>query len=122
MKEKIHIRQATEKDIHVLSGIIRNSFRDVADKFGLTPQNCPKHPSNCDDSWVDAEMQKGITYCLLEIDSQPAGCVALERSTSTICSLNRLAVLPQSRRKGLGQALVSHIFVTGSDLESNRRI
>jgi diamine N-acetyltransferase len=110
MNQTIHIRQTTRKDIPTLSEIIRRSFRDVADKFGLTPQNCPRHPSNCEDSWVDNDMQKGISYYLLEYDSQPTGCVALNKSTPTTCFLERLAVLPQSRGKGFGQSLVYHVF------------
>ncbi len=110
MNATINIRQATPKDIAALSKIIRLSFRDVADRFGLTPQNCPKHPSNCEASWVEGEMQKGIGYYLLECNSQPVGCVALERSTQTICFLERLAVLPESRGKGLGRCLVHHVF------------
>ena len=45
MRQTIHIRQATVTDIATLSKIIRLSFRDVADRFGLTPENCPKHPT-----------------------------------------------------------------------------
>ena len=110
MNETINIRQATPKDIPSLSEIIRRSFRDVAGKFGLTPENCPTHPSNCDASWIKGDMQKGIGYYLLECSSQPVGCVALERSTQTTCFLERLAVLPTSRGKGLGRCLVHHVF------------
>lgn len=110
MHEMIHIRQATKKDIPTLSEIIRRSFRDVAERFALTPQNCSKHPSNCEDTWLEADMEKGIRYYLLERGAQPTGCVALERSALTTCFLSRLAVLPQSRGKGLGRSLVHHVF------------
>jgi N-acetylglutamate synthase-like GNAT family acetyltransferase len=110
MNQTTHIRPVGKKDIPALAAIIRQSFRDVADRFGLTPRNCPRHPSNCDDSWVEDDMQKGVSYYLLEQDSRAAGCVALKRSAPTICLLERLAVLPQSRGKGLGQLLVHHVF------------
>ena len=55
-------------------------------------------------------MQRGVGYFLLERNSQPVGCVALERSTGTTCFLERLAVLPESRSKGYGQALVHHVL------------
>lgn len=47
MTDKIIIREADIADITLLSSIIRNSYQTVAVRFGLTPENCPKHPSNC---------------------------------------------------------------------------
>jgi len=110
MKEKVDIRQAGAKDVPVISRIIRESFRDVAEKFALTRENSPKHPSNCEDAWVESDLEKDIVYYLLERDSQPMGCVAFERSTTEVCFLERLAVLPESRRRGFGRALVEHVL------------
>jgi hypothetical protein len=39
------------KEVSILSDLIRNSYRDVARPFGLTPKNCLKHPSSCTDDW-----------------------------------------------------------------------
>ena len=47
MTAAINIRKASSGDSSMLSGIIRESFCDVAERFGLTSENCPKHPSNC---------------------------------------------------------------------------
>ena len=44
--KSIVIRKAHSHDVSVLSGLIRDSFCDVAERFGITPENCPKHPSN----------------------------------------------------------------------------
>jgi diamine N-acetyltransferase len=99
-------------EIPVLVELIRCSFRDVAERFGLTPRNCPKHPSNCEAVWVAEAMQRGVDYFLLEADSGPVGCVAMERSTAEICFLERLAVLPQARGRGFGRALVRHVLET----------
>ena len=56
------IRQATDKDIPLLTNIIRTSNQDIAERFQLTPQNAPKHPSNCTDAWIESAFEKGITY------------------------------------------------------------
>jgi len=120
MQRALHIRPAAEKDTPILSELIRRSFRDVADKFGLTPVNAARHPSNCEDSWVEDDMRKGITYYLLECDSQTVGCVALERSTPDVCFLNRLAVLPAWRGKGFGKMLVRHAFDEAQKLAFSR--
>ena len=108
--ETIHIRAAGFADVPVLSGLIRVSFRDVAERFSLTLENCPKHPSNCTDEWIENDFARGVAYYILESDGAPVGCVALEKANPDLCYLERLGVLPQSRRKGFGKALVDHVF------------
>lgn len=102
------IRNTEETDIPLLADLISMSFQDIAERFSLNADNCPKHPSNCTPDWVVEAFQKGITYYILESDNTPVGCVALERASDEICYLERLAVLPHLRRKGFGQALVDH--------------
>lgn len=102
------IRQAGIGDIPLLTGIIRRSFQDVAGRFGLTPENCPKHPSNCSTDWIERDLSRGVEYFILELDGKPAGCAAMEYVPGA-CYLERLAVLPEERRHGFGLALVRHI-------------
>lgn len=106
----LQIRVGTKADIHVLVEIIQDSFLDVAERFGLTPQNSPTHPSNCRPEWLLREMNRGVTFYMLENDGQPVGCAALEKISDEVCYLERLAVLPQERRKGFGEALVKHVL------------
>ncbi len=104
------IRAASSVDVPLLSGMIRVSFRDVAERFALTVENCPKHPSNCTDEWIENDLARGVAYYILEHDGAPVGCVAFEKANPDLCFLERLGVLPQSRRKGFGKALVDHVF------------
>lgn len=97
-------------DIDVLVEIIRTSFQAVAERFGLTPHDSPTHPSNCRAEWLLREMNRGVTFYLLEVDDQPVGCAALERVNDEVIYLERLAVLPGQRRLGFGEALVRHIL------------
>ena len=53
------IRKCTREDVGILAETIRGSFRDVAERFGLTEQNCPRHPSNCRTDWVEKDMDRG---------------------------------------------------------------
>ncbi len=106
----IQIRVGTKADIHILVEIIQDSFLDVAERFGLTPQNSPTHPSNCRPEWLLREMDRGVSFYMLENDGQPVGCAALEKISDEVCYLERLAVLPQERRKGFGEALVKHVL------------
>lgn len=102
-----HIREASAPDIPLLAAVIRASFRDVAERFGLTRENCPTHPSFCTDAWVEKAMEEGVRYFALEIGGGVCGCVALERAGDEVCYLERLAVLPAYRRRGYGALLVA---------------
>ncbi|MBN2396853.1 MAG: GNAT family N-acetyltransferase [Deltaproteobacteria bacterium] len=104
------IRTGRPEDIDILTEVIRVSFRDVAGRFGLTSDNCPKHPSNCTVEWVRRDMDRGVVYCILDEENGAAGCVALERAEGGEWYLERLAVLPDRRRRGLGRALVEHVL------------
>ena len=106
----IQIREANSVDISLLSRLVRQSYRDVADRFKLTPANCPKHPSNYTDEWVENDFAKKVSYYILEHRSIPAGCVAIEKANPDLCYLERLAVLPHARQKGLGSQLVKYVF------------
>ena len=105
----LKIRIATQKDIALLTEIIRTSYKDVAECFGLTQENCPRHASNCSEAWIEKDMNRGVTYFILEEEGQASGCVALEKVSDELSYLERLAVLPDKRRHGLGKVLVYHV-------------
>jgi GNAT superfamily N-acetyltransferase len=108
--ENIHIRTATHNDTSLLTQIIRDSFSDVAERFNLTPENCCKHPSNCTEAWIQNDFNRGVIYYIINRNNTSVGCVALEKAIPDQCYLERLAVLPDERRRGLGHALVNHAF------------
>ena len=104
------IVQATEQEIDLLAALIRSSFADVARRFGLTPENCPKHPSNTTPYWVGHDLQRGVQYFILKVHETALGCVGLEQADPQTCYLERLAVLPEHRGRGHGTRLVRHVL------------
>ncbi len=110
MKTEMRIRKTTISDVETLTKIIRDSYQTVADTFGLNNTNCPKHPSNCTEAWITADFKRGVTYFILEADGKEIGCAALEKPTPELCYLERLAVVPEKRKRGFGKSLVDHIF------------
>jgi N-acetylglutamate synthase-like GNAT family acetyltransferase len=114
------IRQATRDDVPLLAEVIRVAFRDVADRFALTAETCPTHPSNCATAWIEKALDKGVRYYIGEEGGKAWGCVALERADPEVCYLERLAVLPEFRRKGLGKALVDHVLAEARALGARR--
>ena len=109
MKDQtITIRDAVPQDAETIAHLIRVSFREVATRFSLTPENCPKHPSNCTVAWVESDQTRGVKYFILSQDDQALGCVALESPNHDLRYLERLAVAPEKQRQGFGRALVLH--------------
>lgn len=102
------IRKANAEDTPTICRIIRLSYKDVAQRFGLNIENCPKHPSNYTQKWVEKDMARGVTFFILETSEGAKGCAALEVVDETLCYLERLAVLPNNRKNGLGRKLVEH--------------
>jgi GNAT superfamily N-acetyltransferase len=111
-----NILACTQKDIEILVETIRKSFRSVAEHFGLTQENAPLHPSNCTENWIKADMNRGVTYFVMENENQIAGCVACEVASPDVLYLERLAVLPEHRQRGLGKALVNHVLSKAREL------
>lgn len=104
------IRLATPQDMALIATLVSIANQDVAQTFGLTQGNSPKHPSFYTESWVEADLQRGEAYYIAEVDGQASACVAYERPRPGVAYLNRLSVLPAYRKRGIGERLVQHII------------
>jgi GNAT superfamily N-acetyltransferase len=91
----------------VLAGLVAGSFADVAQRLGLTRDNCPSHPSFTEAAAIRRSFDYGTGFLLALVDGQACGCVGLRRPKQGVCALEKLAVLSAARRKGLGRALVA---------------
>lgn len=70
----------------------------VANSFGLTKKNAPSNPAFLNEENLrKTSAEKTIKYY---------GCYALEESSDGVFFLERLAVIPSERHKGLGGSLV----------------
>lgn len=115
------IREYAAADRPTVAMLVSESNKTVAIEFGLNAENCPKHPSFCAESWVDAEIARGETYFLLDDEQgKPIGCVAYESPGPGRAYLNRLSVLPAFRGGGAGAQLVRHVVehARGNGIES----
>ena len=110
------IREANSEEAEFLAELIRDAFRDVADRFGLTPEITPTHPSNCTADWIVTAFEKGIRYFILEQDDRTCGCAAIEQANKDACYLERLAVPPAFRNRGFGTALTRHVMAEAQTL------
>ncbi len=110
MAATVKIEQANEKDIDLLAGMVSDSNKDVAELFHLNINNAPKHPSFCRPEWILAEIERGQRYFIYTDKGVAMGCVAFEQPNENTAYLNRLSVLPQYRKNGVGAKLVNHII------------
>ena len=106
--ETIVIRSVRPDEKQVLAALIRDAYFDVARRFDLTTENCPKHPSNCTERWIERDFERGVRYFFITGQHSPIGCVGLEMASDTLAFLERLAVLPAYRRRGFGGRLAKH--------------
>jgi predicted acetyltransferase len=106
----VSVRESRVDEIPLLVRLIRESFREVAERFALTSANCPSHPSFVTQSNVREGFEKGGKFWIVEEDAEPCGCVGLVPGHSGVHSLVRLAVLPAHRRRGLGGWLVQRVL------------
>lgn len=104
------IQPASFHDAEIIAFIVSQGNKDVAERFELTLENCPKHPSFCTKEWVLSDIDRGEEYFLYQIEGVNCGCVAFEQPNSDISYLNRLSVLPEYRHKGIGEQLVKHVL------------
>ncbi len=63
-------------------------------------------------------MERGVIYYILLEQGTPVGCTALEKAATHISYLERLAVLPEFRHRGLGKKIVEHIFYKARQMDS----
>ena len=104
------IQSTSFHDAEIIAFIVSQGNKDVAEKFELTLENNPKHPSFYTKEWVLLDIDRGEEYFLYQIKGVYCGCVAFEQPNSNISYLNRLSVLPEYRHKGIGEQLVKHVF------------
>lgn len=120
LSNQLKILNATIKDAEILSDLIGTSYRDVAKRFNLTTDNCPKHPSNCNRDWILFDFDRGVQYYILKDNKTPVGCVAMEKADDKTIYMERLSILPQFRHRGLGKKLVQFNIKKAEEVKVTR--
>jgi len=96
-------------DIDRVVDMIRQANQLVADQFGITADNNPKHPSLYTNDWLLDDLSRGEEYFVYKHNDIPVACVAFEHPRPDAAYLNRLSVLPSHQQQGIGKALVEYI-------------
>jgi len=105
--EPFLVRELGENDSLELSAdIIRQSFKQVAIDFNLTPENCATNPAFITvDKLLDLK-QKQVTFFGLFVSQKQVGFIGVESNPDGVYFMEKLAVLPQYRHHGYGAELM----------------
>lgn len=100
--------------------LVRNSFITVANEFGITRENAPTNPAFADADSLSGMIDKGVSLFGAFYDDQRVGFVALQDASNGCWYMERLAVLPEYRHKGIGRKLMDHAFGTVKERGGSR--
>ncbi|MCL2494282.1 MAG: GNAT family N-acetyltransferase [Oscillospiraceae bacterium] len=118
---EVHEIENARENVAEIGAVIRLAFSDVAQAYGLTPENCRYHPAFLTDSDFAASLCRPGVSCLgaFAADSELVGFAAVwpkaedafsgepkRNITADVFELTRLCVVPAHRHTGLGRQLV----------------
>jgi predicted N-acetyltransferase YhbS len=103
------IRNYREADIPAILAVIKEAFREYQGKL-IPPSSAERKTIEI----VRAELAEA-TALVAEVDGQIGGCVFYRPQAGAIY-LDRLAVLPQYRRRGMATALLARVEAKARDL------
>lgn len=105
---KVSIAKVTSSDLPECLEVIHQSFSTVAEQFGLTQENCPKHTSFIPLVFLEAHMNWGWHMYALYAGKKIIGYMSLSKEGDDVFELHNLAILPEYRHKGFGKLLLDH--------------
>jgi len=108
MDKEIIIREISRNDLKECLDVIHKSFETVAEQFGLTKENCPKHTSFIPISFLETQMNWGWYMFALCLGDRIIGYMSLSKEEDKVFELHNLAVLPEYRHNGYGRILLDY--------------
>ena len=108
-----------KEDLQECLEVIHRSFKTVAEEFGLTAENCPKHTSFMPLYFLTTQMDWGWHMFSLSYQGKIVGYMSLSKESETAYELHNLAVLPEYRHNGFGKSMLNHAKETVLQLGGN---
>ncbi len=114
------IKRVKSHELPLCLEVIHKSFSTVAEEFGLTKENCPKHTSFIPLYFLESQMEWGWNMFGLFDDEKIIGYMSISKVDDEIFELHNLAVLPEYRHQGLGGTLIEHAKETVKSLGGSK--
>lgn len=102
----VSIAEVKSSEFQMCLDVIHQSFKTVADEFGLTQENCPKHTSFIPLCFLETQMNWGWHMYALYDGKKIIGYMSLSKESDDAFELHNLAVLPEYRHNGFGKLLL----------------
>ncbi len=102
------IYEVDKNELQECLDVIHQSFGTVAEQFGLTKENCPKHTSFIPLSFLEAQRNWGWKMYALYAGKKIIGYMSLSKESNDAFELHNLAVLPEYRHNGFGKLLLDY--------------
>lgn len=96
------IRRLEMSELPAAGDVIRAAFGTVAETFGLREESCPTNGAFLGDAALFEEAAGTALYGAFEGEAL-TGVAALKRKDEALFSLEKLAVLPRARERGLAE-------------------
>lgn len=103
------IRRVSE-NLQECAEVVRNAFITVAEEFHLTKENAPTNPAFLGDDSLEKMRLKGAAMFGAYEGETCIGFVAAQQADEENFYMERLAVLPEYRHKGVGRKLMDTVF------------
>lgn len=107
-------------DLPACLAVIHESFKTVAEEFGLTKENCPKHTSFMPLCFLETQMNWGWHMFGLYLNGRMIGYMSLSKESEDTYELHNLAVLPEYRHGGYGKRMLDFAKETVHSLGSTK--
>jgi len=101
--KRLLIRNATDNDLVALLAIQKAVFAQCIDY--LLPEQIPSLNETLDDMRRDVKYKSIISAY---VEERPAGSVRYYNKSS-VCIIERLSVIPEPQRKGIGRGLIAEV-------------
>jgi len=99
-----------ETEFEECAKVIRAAFGTVAEEFGITRENAPTNPAFAGaDSLLKMKEKGAQLYGAFE-GKACIGFVAIEKASDDVYYMERLAVLPEHRHRGIGGRLMDFVM------------
>ena len=102
------IKKVSREQLPECLEVIHKSFATVAEEFGLTKENCPKHTSFIPLYFLESQMEWGWDMFGLFENEKIIGYMSISKENDDIYELHNLAILPEHRYKGYGSKMIAY--------------
>jgi ribosomal protein S18 acetylase RimI-like enzyme len=96
-------------DCELITNLVNQAFITVALQFGYTEEQAPSFPAFIHSSVISDQMTDGLKFFGFKTEGDIVGCAGYRRRDDCLYVIERLAVLPEFRRRGIGERLMKHI-------------